>query len=317
MIEILQPAVLTSLQPAAHTGWMAFGVPASGPMDAFAFRAANLLTGNPPNATAIEIGFSGAAFLALQDCLLAASGPGFSLKINGQPFRMWTSIYIRRNSLVELHKTDSGNWAYLAIHGGLQAQPGPGSRFAGLDSTLRPAPLSTGQVLQAHPSQQSLAALASRHLPPTAHPPYGGQITLRVLPGPQWNYFSKEKREILFTATYQLTAQSDRVGYRLAGPALVAKTSVELISEGMARGCIQIPPDGQPIVMQADSPTTGGYPKIGSIISADQPLLAQLPFETGQARFIKTTIKEAHAALLQQAKNLQSSILHPEVDPWI
>jgi antagonist of KipI len=315
MLEILRPAVITSLQPAAPLGWMAFGVPASGPMDAFALRAANLLAGSPANAIAIEIGFSGAAFLALQDCLLAATGPGFSLSINGQPFRMWTSIYVRKNSLVELHKTDAGNWAYLAIHGGLLAQPGPGSRFPGLDSALRPAPLTAGQVIHAHPSGQSLATLASRHLPEQSRPAYTGNALVRVLPGPQYNQFSKTEKDIFFSAEYHITQQSDRLGYRLSGPALKTKTNVELVSEGMARGCIQVPPDGQPIVMQADSPTTGGYPKIASVISADQPLLAQLPVGNGCVHFQQASLEEAHAAMLKQTENLSSSIHSPETFP--
>lgn len=315
MLEILRPAVSTSLQPAAPPGWMSFGVPASGPMDTLAFRAANLLVGNPASAIAIEIGFSGATVLTLQDCLLAATGPGFSLHINGQPFRMWTSIYIRRNSLVELYKTDAGNWAYLAVHGGLLVQPGPGSRFPGLDSALRPAPLTAGQTIYAHSSGQSLAALASRHLPEQTRLSYGKNITVRVLPGPQYNQFNKTEKDTFFSCVYTLTEQSDRIGYRLSGPALKRNNSSELVSEGMACGCIQVPPGGQPIVMQADSPTTGGYPKIASVISADQPLLAQLPFGSGTVRFEQASLEEAHIALHQQMENLASDIHSPETFP--
>jgi biotin-dependent carboxylase-like uncharacterized protein len=317
MLEVLTPSLLTTVQDAGRHGWQAYGVPVSGPMDAFAHRAANLLVANPPEAAALEIGFTSAAFLARTDCVIAATGPGFALAVNERSMRMWASVYVRANWRIQLDKTGDSNWGYLAIHGGIQTSLALGSRATSLRAQLGLDParlLQAGDVLPIGKATRSLFDITSRNF--SLHPLYSSTPTISVLPGPQRSHFTDETLATFYSSAYTITPASDRTGYRLDGPPLERATSGELISEGMARGCIQIPADGLPIVMQADCPTTGGYPKIASVISADQPALAQVPIGTGQIRFVETTIEKAQARYREMMNGLAEGISQPGVDDY-
>jgi biotin-dependent carboxylase-like uncharacterized protein len=309
MLELLDPALLTTIQDSGRIGWQAYGVPRSGPMDAIALYAANRLAGNPPGTAALELGFSGARLYAHQPCLLALAGPGFSLKVYGWHFGGWTSVYVRAGTLVEIEKTGDGNWGVLAVHGGIHTPPALGSRATTLNATLTgsPArPLAPGDLLPIGPASAHLPALAGRKIdPPLAYKP---NPQIRVLPGPQRGWFNPEALATFYTSAYRVSPASDRTGYRLEGPPLARADGRELLSEGMARGCIQIPADGLPIVTQADCPTTGGYPKIASVIAADQPVLAQTPIASGEIRFIETTIEEAQSAYRALIAHLEKQI---------
>ncbi|MDX9992152.1 MAG: biotin-dependent carboxyltransferase family protein [Anaerolineales bacterium] len=309
MLELIQPALLTTVQDAGRYGWQAWGVPRSGPMDALALAAANRLAGNPPEAAALELGLSGASLYAHDNCLLALAGPGFSLNVYGWRFGSWSSVYVRAGTVVEIEKGGDGNWAILAVHGGIQTPPALGSRATTLKSTLtgEPArPLQPGGMLPIGPARAHLPALAGRKIaPPLAYSP---NPTLRTLPGPQRDWFGPEALAAFYGSAYRISAASDRSGYRLTGPPLARSAGRELLSEGLACGCIQIPADGQPIVMQADSPTTGGYPKIASVIAADQPLLAQTAIASGQIRFVETTIAQAQSSYRALMDNLEKQI---------
>lgn len=310
MLEIVEPSLLTTIQDTGRHGWQAFGVPVSGPMDAFAQRAANLLVGNPPNAAAIEIGITSAVFYAHTNCLIAVAGAGFRLQAGPWQLPLWSSIYVRARSLIRIEKAGDGNWAVLAIHGGIETSPALGSRATTLRTTLtgEPAhPLQAGEILPIGPTRAFLPGLAARKL---SHIPvrYSPNPVVRVILGPQHDWFSAEAFSAFYATPYAISPASDRIGYRLTGAALERATSKELISEGMARGCIQVPGDGQPIIMQADCPTAGGYPKIASVISADQPLLAQTPISSGRIRFVETSIEAAQASYRQMINSLETQI---------
>jgi len=312
MLEVISPSALTTVQDAGRRGWQAFGVSVSGPMDVFAQRAANRLVANPPEAAALEIGYSSADFLALDDCLIAATGPGFALTINARQIRMWTSVYVRKNGRIRLEKRDSGNWAYLSVHGGIRTPLTLDSRSSYIPARLGPFPLAPGDRLTIGNSRAYLPGLAARTLKSTVS--YSPNPVIAVIPGPQADYFSLST---FYASTYTLSPTSDRTGYRLIGPPLERIIHGELISEGMARGCIQIPADGQPIVMQADCPTTGGYPKIASVISADQPILAQVPVGTGEIRFVETTIEQAQSRYREMMNGLGRNIIQPDLEPYL
>jgi antagonist of KipI len=223
---------------------------------------------------------------------------------------LWTSVYARAGSTISLEKAGEGNWLMLAIHGGIETRPALGSRATTLRATLtgQPArPLQANDILPIGPGRAFLPGLAARKL---ASAPVGYSLnpTIRVIPGPQRDWFAPESINTFFASTYRISPTSDRAGFRLNGPLLERAKKGELISEGMARGCIQVPADGQPIVMQADCPTTGGYPKIASVITADQPILAQTPISSGQIRFIETTIDQAQSAYRTLIANLETQI---------
>jgi len=295
-LEITECNALATIQDSGRIGWRKFGVPTSGPMDAFALRAANALVGNSHHAAAIEIGLGDITLRALRDCVISVAGVGYDVSIYIWDFPLWSSYYVRAGWTIRLTKQDAGMWAYLAIAGTLQTQPVLDSvstnlrgRFGGLDGRQ----LQVGDVLKSGMPSQSLNDLAARTLPESARPVYSDNPTLDVIMGPQEKYFTKESTAIFISQTYNVSPTSDRMGYRLEGAPLKHRNKSELISEGMTMGAIQIPASGQPIVMMADSPTTGGYPKIGTVISADLPLLAQCVPGKSKIRFRTTTVAKA------------------------
>lgn len=291
-LEILEVNGLATIQDSGRTGWRKFGVPASGPMDAFAFRAANALAGNSSNHAAIEIGLGDITFRALRDCVIAVTGAGFALSVYIWDFPLWSSYYVRAGWTIRLNKLDTGMWAYLAVAGGVHTQSVLDSastnlraHFGGLDGRR----LQVGDVLRSGNPSRPSSELAARTLPESSRPVYSDNPTLDVIPGPQEKYFTAT----VMSQEYTVSATSDRMGYRLEGAALNHRGKTELISEGMTMGAIQVPSNGQPIVMMADSPTTGGYPKIGAVTSADLPLLAQCAPGRSKIRFRETTVAKA------------------------
>lgn len=306
-LEILEVNGLATLQDTGRTGWRKFGVPASGAMDAFAFRAANLLAGNDPECAAVEIGMGGIALRALRDCVIAVAGVGCALSVYIWDFPPWSSYYVRGGWTVRLDKLDFGMWAYLAVSGGVQTPPTLGSSstylrgpFGGFDGRQ----LQAGDVLQSGAPPRPLDDLAAQTLPAEAQPAYSDNPTLDIVLGPQEEYFTDESIETFLSSEYTISATSDRMGYRLEGPALARRNKTELLSEGVTMGAVQVPSNGQPIVMMADSPTTGGYPKIGTVVSADLPLLAQCVPGRSKIRFQKTTVAKAQ----KKYRNLMSGL---------
>jgi antagonist of KipI len=310
-LQIIEVNGLATLQDSGRAGWRKFGVPISGAMDAFAFRAANSLAGNDPYSTAVEIGLGDIAFRALHDCVVSVAGVGFGLSIYIWDFPLWSSYYVRGGWTIRLTKLDSGMWAYLAISGGVRTPPVLGSAstylrgpFGGLDGRQ----LQAGDVLRSGIPSRPLNELAARTLPESARPLYGDSPTLDVIMGPQEKYFTEESTAKFISQEYTVSSTSDRMGYRLEGPALVHRNKVELISEGMTMGAIQVPSSGQPIVMMADSPTTGGYPKIGTVASADLPLLVQCVPGKSKIRFRKTTVAKAQKKYRELTHGLEKVV---------
>jgi len=297
-LEIIDINGLATIQDSGRKGWRKFGVPASGAMDWFALRAANGLVGNSSDHAAIEIGLGNIALRALRDCVISVAGVGYDLSIYIWDFPLWSSYYVRAGWTIRLNKLDSGMWAYLAIAGGVQTPPILGSRstylrglFGGLDGRQ----LQVGDVLRSGILSRSPTELAARTLSQEARPVYSDNPVVNVILGPQEKYFMDESMATCFAMSqeYLVNAISDRMGYRLEGAVLKHRSKVELISEGMTMGAIQVPSNGQPIVMMADSPTTGGYPKIGTVASADLPLLAQCVPGKSKVRFRETTVARA------------------------
>ena len=295
-LEIIEVNGFATIQDSGRTGWRKFGVPTSGPMDAFAFRAANLLAGNNLNCATIEIGLGDITFRALHDCVISVAGVGFGLYIYIWDFQLWSSYYVRGGWTIRLNKLDSGMWAYISISGSVLTPPILGSAstylrgpFGGLDGRQ----LQVGDVLKSGTPSHPLNDLAARTLPEDARLLYGDIPTVEVITGPQEKYFTDESIATFLSSEYTVSPTSDRMGYRLEGEKLIHRNKSELISEGMTMGTIQVPSSGQPIVMMADSPTTGGYPKIGTVTSADLPLLAQCVPGKSKIRFRKTTVAKA------------------------
>lgn len=251
-LEVVDINGLATIQDSGRKGWMRFGVPASGPMDAFAFQAANVLAGNAIEHAGIEVGLGDATFQAMQDCVIAVAGAGYQLSISVWEFPLWSSFFVRAGWKIHLNKTSEGMWAYLAVTGGVQTRPTLGScstylrgGFGGFEGR----PLQPGDVIQTGVSSHLSFELAARTWPEEARPTYAIHPTLDVILGPQTHYFTEESIETFLSSEYSISPTSDRMGYRLEGSPLTQRGNKELISEGMTFGAIQIPSNGQPIVI--------------------------------------------------------------------
>ncbi len=290
MLEVLDLSGLVTLQDSGRRGWQSYGVPVSGPMDWFAHRAANFLLGNSPDAVVIEIGLGEAEFRAKRDCVITVTGAGFEVSNYVWTFPLWTSFYVRAGWRVRVKKISGGNWAYLAIAGGFEAQSMLGSKSTylrgGLGSALR-----TGDIIQSGKPAIELAKLAARDFPVEKYLTYSQSPIIEVIAGPQADRFTDKGIQTFYGSEYTLSQSFDRMGYRLEGNPVSHANGADLISEGMTMGSVQIPANGQPIVMMADSPTTGGYPKIANVTRASLPLLAQCESGISKINFERHRLK--------------------------
>ena len=299
--QVLSPGFLTTVQDAGRFGWQRFGVSPSGPMDWFALRAANRLVDNPPASAALEFALDGLAVRLNGDCLVAGAGRGYRLRIGGRGIGLWMAAWARSGEVIEVvAEAGGGRWGYLALAGGVEVPLVLGSRStylrAGLGG-LSGRALQAGDILPTGSADlKRLKALAGRWLPPTYRPAFADRATLAVIPGPQADWFDAGSQRSFYASEYTVSAASDRMGYRLEGAALHLNNPSELLSEGMPVGSVQVASDGQPMVMMSDHGTTGGYPKIAVVCTADMPLLAQVPLGKGQVRFRAVGVPEAQAA---------------------
>lgn len=273
MLRILDPGILTTIQDTGRWGFQIYGVPVSGAMDVGALRTANQLVGNAPDAAALEI-HSPVALQTDTPHLLALTGAEARFEINGYAMPSWMSIFTRAGAIIEIAPKRAGGWLYLAIHGGIDVPRVLGSRstfvrgqFGGLEGRA----LAPGDYIPiGAQTSGDLAALAGRCVRAPAY-----QSTIRVILGPHDDWFTPEAITALTSTAYTLTETADRMGYRLRGCTLPRKRTQELISCGIPLGAIQVPPDGQPIILMADHQTAGGYPIIATVISEDIAHVAQ------------------------------------------
>ena len=251
-LEVIEVNGFATVQDIGRVGWRRFGVPASGPMDVFAFRAASALAGNQADCAAIEIGLGDAVFQARHDCVIAVTGAGYNLSIYAWEFPLWSSFFVRGGWNIRLSKTDVGMWAYLAVNGGIRTPPVLGSRstylrgkIGGLDGRQ----LEAGDNLKTGNVPSIPYEMAGRTVPVEERPSYQNHPIIDVILGPQSNYFSEESITGFLSNEYMISLTSDRMGYRLEGDPFVYRKNTELISEGMTFGAIQVPVSGKPIVI--------------------------------------------------------------------
>ncbi|MBB3169713.1 biotin-dependent carboxyltransferase family protein [Simiduia aestuariiviva] len=294
-VEVIKPGVLALLMDAGRKGQHGLGLTTGGPLDADAFFWANTLVRNTPNATAIEVSVGGMELRANAEVQIAVTGAQMPLFIDGNPRAIWQSHTVAAGSTIKLDFAKQGARAYLAVAGGFDVKPQFGSTatvvregIGGLNGSA----LATGDalpVLAQRPTDDQM-------LPVNLWPTYPQHPVLRVIEGYQVAHFSAAQRALFYSHEYQLSQQCDRMGYRLRGPALQCDIG-GIVSEGICLGAIQVPADGQPIVLLNDRQTIGGYPKIGSVFSADLALLGQL-MPGATVSFAPISAEAAHAELL-------------------
>jgi antagonist of KipI len=293
VFKVLEPGPLSTIQDSGRYGYQQFGIPVSGALDTFAYRAANALVGNPEGSAALEITFMGPRLEALSDALVAVTGAEIPLFINDQPQPLWKSFRVVRGDVINLRTTVNGVRAYLAVAGGLVVPKVMGScstYVAGKIGGVDGRPLAKGDILD-NGSTGSLNRIVS--LPDNFRPVFNSAITLRALLGPQDDYFDSAI-DVLFSSEFTVTSKADRMGYRLEGPLIELKEGVprSIISEPSLSGAIQIPGDGQPIILLVEQ-TASGYAKIATIITADLDLVAQAR-PGDKVRFARVDLAEAN-----------------------
>lgn len=304
MITVVKAGLLASVQDLGRPGFRDSGMPLAGAMDRYALACANLLVGNEPGAAAVELTMIGGSWRFEADTLAALAGADLAGTLDGAPVGPWSSFRARAGSQLTFKPAARGVRAYLAVRGGIDVPLVLGSRstytrasVGGLDGRA----LVTGDRLPVGPAQGR--APKPQALPAGEVPPCGGGATLRVLLGPQDDRFTAEGIATFLSSGYRVTPQNDRMGYRLEGAPIAMRDAPDIITDPLVPGAVQVPGNGQPIVMAADAQTTGGYIKIATVIGPDLRLLAQA--RPGDLlRFAKTTQAAAVKAVRAERAGL-------------
>jgi antagonist of KipI len=294
LIEVLRPGLLTTVQDRGRFGFQKFGVPVSGGVDETALRIANVLVGNPQGAAALEMTALGPQLRFLADAVVALTGAEVEGDLDGRPAPWYGAFQVRAGQVLDVRACSRGLRAYLAIAGGIDVPVLLGSRSTCLAAKfggLQGRALMVGDVLAGW-SPSSLGE-AGRVVPDAWRPRHGGPVALRVVMGPQDDAFTEAGRRTFLESTYRVSPHADRMGYRLDGPVIAHRGSADIISDWVPLGGVQVPGDGKPIILLADRQTTGGYPKIATVIKPDTGVVAQLRPGDGLT-FRAVSVAEAH-----------------------
>ncbi|GJH21506.1 biotin-dependent carboxyltransferase family protein [Caballeronia novacaledonica] len=323
MIDVIRAGVLTSVQDLGRRGYRHLGVSSGGALDALSLEIGNRIVGNRADAAGIEVTFGPTVLRFKHATRVAITGTDFGATLDDKPVYSWWSLPVRAGQELTLRAAKRGMRCYVAIAGGIDVLPMLGSRstdlaacFGGLGGrALRDGDRLPVGVPQPHkgiafsPEEPAFGVKApawckfvlvdepvrrGRHSPGLAW-----AVPIRVLRGPEYDSFSDAAQESVWNEEWTITPNSNRMGFRLVGTALERREKIELLSHAVLPGTIQVPPNGQPIILMGDAQTTGGYPKIGAVIRADLWKLAQVKLNGG-VRFIETSVEEARHALADE-----------------
>ena len=270
-IEVVKPGALTTIQDLGRPGFAHLGVPRSGAADRSSLKLANRLVGNAEGTAALECTLIGPSLRFDEKALIAITGAEISARLDGEEVALNSAVEVAAGALLELATTSTGLRSYVAVRGGIDADPVMGSRSSDLLSGLGPQPLKPGQSITAGKPIGEVPAFGAA---PVALP--SEEPLLHAFAGPRADWFAANALELLVADSWEVSSDSNRSGVRLLGPELPRVRDDQLLSEGMAHGAIQVPASGQPIILLADHPTTGGYPVIAVVASADLDAAGQL-----------------------------------------
>lgn len=303
VLHVEAPGLFTTVQDLGRLSAISAGVPPGGAMDRFAHSAANLLVGNHPGHATLECTLRGPALVADDSCLIAITGADLDPRVNGAPAPMWTGIFLGEGDRLSFGSRRSGARAYVAVAGGIEADHWLGSQSTYVLAArggMSGRPLKSGDVLRVS-VVTGKPAVPGRRLAANLHPDYGDH-TLHSIAGPHAKRLSAEGLGLLFGTAYTVSPTSDRMGYRLEGAPLVT-TGDELLSFGLVAGAVQVPHNGQPILLMADHQTAGGYPVVATVVSASIPIAAQL-LPGDELRFREVGVERAQ----QMRRALESAL---------
>jgi antagonist of KipI len=298
--KVIHPGMYTTYQDLGRRRFRKYGIPLSGAMDTLAFRAANLLVGNAESEAGLEVTLQGLEMVVLEPLLVAVTGADLQFSINSEYYSPWRSFPLTGGDVVHFKRRKSGLRAYFAVRGGFQAPTFMGSCSV-FERGSMGTPLREDDTLEVGDTPRG--SFHEIRIPETFLPKPSDRISIRVIMGPQTEAFTPQGVETFLHSAYRVTPQSDRMAYRLDGPRISHRARADIISEPVVPGSIQVPSDGQPIILTADAQVTGGYAKIATAISADLDLLGQaLPGDT--IRFEETDQAGAHRARQEQRELL-------------
>ncbi len=308
LIQVQDPGLFTTVQDLGREGFGPMGVSASGAADAISLRLGNRLVGNAGGEAGLEMTLVGGTFAFPEGAVLAMTGSDFDATLDGEPIELWRAYEARPGQVLRLGPTRSGARCYLCVRGGIAVKLFLGSASTHVLSGLgghEGRALRKGDVLHIGAAN---GATREGKLRPRAVNKLQPRNVLRVTPGPQNDWFPESSQRLFYSSKYQVAEESNRMGIRLEGAVIPAPSGGEMVSEGVALGAIQLPEGGRPIILFVEQQTTGGYPKIANVISADFHSLGQLR-PRDEIRFERVDWKEARALLMEQEKLLASEEL--------
>lgn len=330
VIEVQAPGLLTTVQDLGREGFGPLGVSPSGAADTVSLRMGNRLLGNDQSAAALEMTLLGGTFAFPNGAVIVLAGSDFGATLEEKPVALWTAYVAKPGQVLRVGPTRSGARCYLCVRGGIETKLFLGSASTHLLSGLgghEGRALRKGDELKIGSASREVvgerrgaARLGRRNLPKSsgtfrprslsarALSQMSPRKILRVTHGPQSDWFSLEAQQIFYSSTYRVAEESNRMGIRLEGPAVPAPSGGEMISEGVALGAVQVPEGGKPIILFVEQQTTGGYPKLANVISADFHSIGQLR-PRDEIRFELLNMEMARRLLMEQEELLASENL--------
>ena len=318
IFNITSPGFFTTIQDLGRPFYQKYGVTVSGAMDRYAMRLANILVGNTEDKACLEVTMIGPTIEVQKKTLVAITGGNLSPLLNEVLVPMWQTILVDPGDILSFGEWKSGTRGYIAVAGGIQVPTVLGSCATHVGSQmggLNGRSLRSGDVLRGGSVPHVLELLEGIRISSKMIPTYESEATIRVLLGPQEEYYTAKGLETFLSSEYTITDKSNRMGYRLEGPKIENIAGTDIISEAIPLGAIQVPDDGQPIIMMADRQTTGGYAKIANVMDVDVDLLGQMkPLD--KITFQSTTLEEAHR-LFRERENTIAHLKEMLNSEWL
>ncbi|MCR8660140.1 biotin-dependent carboxyltransferase family protein [Paenibacillus endoradicis] len=316
-IEVIRAGMLTTIQDLGRYGYQKFGLNINGAMDEGAARVANILVGNEEHNAVLELTLTGTTLKMTSDHLIAICGGDMSATMNGQSIPMWQPFIVNKDALISFGHYKSGCRVYIAIAGGIKIPAVLGSYSTNMRANIggyEGRALCNGDIVEVRELLNNSCSFGLwKKLQAIDSIVFSAQqfaiahediVPIRFISGPEYDLLDEGNKRTFTESKWVIDSQSDRMGYRLQGPSLNMIQKQELISEGVVHGTVQLPANGQPIVLLADRQTTGGYPRIAVVAAVDIPMFGQL--KPGSAiTFVAVTIEEAEQLLFESEQDIK------------
>ncbi|WP_096200978.1 biotin-dependent carboxyltransferase family protein [Bacillus sp. FJAT-45350] len=308
LFRVIKGGLLTTVQDQGRVGYQRHGIVVSGVVDPYSSRIGNILVGNEPYAPVLEITLVGPMLEVLESAVIAICGGNFTPMVNNKRIDMWKSIIVYKGDKISFGKRISGARAYICNSGGVSVPIVLGSHSTytkGVLGGFNGRSLIKGDILYRNEEKISHAMIKGRILHNNYRPTYEAKKKVRVVLGPDLEFFTAEGKRIFLKSKYEVTKDNDRMGMRLHGSRIELEGGADILSDAISFGTIQVPASGQPIIMLADRQTTGGYPRIGAVITSDLSIIAQLvPGDV--VCFQAVSIEEAQELYIRQEKLIKN-----------